>query len=299
MDWGGPGPWYQNGTWVGCVGTLNTVLMDPCHRQWEHGDSVVSLASFGRDANRHRLPVSISGFPRAPSRRATARPLTVPLQMLHRFRRTSSLVGFALLLVTIGCASQDGSPDSTLTDQVAEFVYTNGRIYTVNEEQPWVEAVAIRDGKFLAVGSNALVRSVTGSATEVVDLAGNFAMPGLHDAHVHMQNAYKSELLADQILFFPSEVDSVVELQRMLRDFADANPENQVLFAQNLRYTLFPNNSPTKAFIDEVVDDRPVYIISEPMHEALLNSRALAAEGSHPGHPRSPQGDHRQGPHHG
>ncbi len=70
-------------------------------------------------------------------------------------------------------------------DDAADTVYTNGRIYTVNEAQPWVEAVAIQGGKFLVIGSNADVESVTGQSTEVVDLGGAFAMPGLVDIHTH------------------------------------------------------------------------------------------------------------------
>jgi len=67
---------------------------------------------------------------------------------------------------------------------VADTVYTNGKIYTVNEAQPWAEAVAIKDGKFLVVGSNADVEAVTGEGTEVVDLGGRMAMPGLIDVHL-------------------------------------------------------------------------------------------------------------------
>ncbi|MEE8240352.1 MAG: hypothetical protein V3R16_03710, partial [Nitrospirales bacterium] len=50
-------------------------------------------------------------------------------------------------------------------DSAADTVYINGRIYTVSEAQPWVEAVAIKDGKFLVVGSNADVEAVTGDDT--------------------------------------------------------------------------------------------------------------------------------------
>ena len=76
---------------------------------------------------------------------------------------------FAALFVLAGCAREN----------VADVVYTNGKIYTVNKSQPWVDAVAIKDGKFMVVGSAADVDAVTGDSTEVVDLAGGFAMPGL------------------------------------------------------------------------------------------------------------------------
>ena len=68
---------------------------------------------------------------------------------------------------------------------IADSVYRNGRIYTVNETQPWAEAVAIKGGKFLAVGSGDDVAALIGDGTEVVDLGGAFAMPGIGDTHIH------------------------------------------------------------------------------------------------------------------
>ena len=59
------------------------------------------------------------------------------------------------------------------------------RIYTVDEAHPWAEAVAIKDGKFLVVGSNADVEALAGESTEVVDPGGKFVMPGFFDLHVH------------------------------------------------------------------------------------------------------------------
>ncbi|MEE9575914.1 MAG: hypothetical protein V3W35_00780, partial [Gemmatimonadota bacterium] len=85
----------------------------------------------------------------------------------------------AAVTVTIaGCSGSDAG-------EVADVVYTNGRIYTVNEAQPWAEAVAIKDGKFIVVGSQADAEAVTGDGTDVVDLGGAFAMPGLIDIHTH------------------------------------------------------------------------------------------------------------------
>ena len=84
-------------------------------------------------------------------------------------RRLTVLIAITILLA--GC-----STDALLVD-AADTVYTNGKIYTVNVGQPWAEAVAVRDGKFLIVGSSADVQAVTGESTEVVDLKGRFAMP--------------------------------------------------------------------------------------------------------------------------
>ncbi len=180
--------------------------------------------------------------------------------------------GFAIVLacLSVACAQQG---------EVADTIYTNGRIYTVNEAEPWVEAVAIADGKFLVVGSNADVEAVTGEGTEVVDLGGRFVMPGLHDLHLHFEGFYTSKALEGKSLRYTTQESSIEELQAKLKDYADANPELDVLFAEQLPQALFPNLSPTRQFIDEIVPDRVVVMLSDSEHEALLNTKALEKEG--------------------
>jgi hypothetical protein len=103
-------------------------------------------------------------------------------------------LAISVLSSVIMACSPTGDDDATKTVAqsepmapviVADMVYTNGKIYTVDEAQPWVEAVAIKEGKFIVVGSNAEVEAVTGESTETVDLGGGFAMPGISDTHIH------------------------------------------------------------------------------------------------------------------
>ena len=159
----------------------------------------------------------------------------------------------------------------------ADVVYTNGRIYTVNKTQPWAEAVAIKRGKFIAVGTTADIEKLKGDNTKIVDLGGKFAMPGLHDQHVHMEQAYKGEILGDSMLNFPPEVDSSEEAGKILKAFAQKNPDAEVLFGQGLPYAVFATIS--NKWIDEAVPDRPVVILSDTEHEGILNSKALDMEG--------------------
>ncbi|WP_199536262.1 hypothetical protein [Phaeobacter inhibens] len=67
----------------------------------------------------------------------------------------------------------------------ADLVLQNGRIYTVDQHQPWAEAVAIKHGRFMAVGSSAEIEPLIADYTHVHDLNGAFAMPGLYDMHTH------------------------------------------------------------------------------------------------------------------
>jgi predicted amidohydrolase YtcJ len=167
----------------------------------------------------------------------------------------------------------------TGTPGAADTIYTNGKIYSVNEDQPWAEAVAIKDGKFLAVGSVEEVKGLAGGDTEVIDLEGKFVMPGMQDIHLHIQNAYTADALKGELLFVPGGISSLDELEKVIREYVEANPDLEVLVGENLPYTLFPDNHPRKEFLDAIVDDRPFYLMSETQHEALLNSKAMQAEG--------------------
>jgi adenine deaminase len=90
------------------------------------------------------------------------------------------LIAFMISLAGCSQADQPAAESSrAAASDSADTIYINGKIYTVNEAQPWAEAVAISDGMFLVVGSNADVEPVTGEGTVVVDLDGQMAMPGL------------------------------------------------------------------------------------------------------------------------
>ena len=68
----------------------------------------------------------------------------------------------------------------------ADSVWLNGRIYTVNEAQPWAEALAIQGDHLVFVGGNEAARKFIGAATRTIDLQGRMVMPGIHDAHSHL-----------------------------------------------------------------------------------------------------------------
>lgn len=179
------------------------------------------------------------------------------------------LISALFIIFFVSCGMQE----------TADVIYKNGKIYTVNENQPWAEAVAIKDGKFIKVGSNEEVESLIGNSTKVIDIGGKFVMPGLHDTHVHIEQAYIADMVGDKMLTFPVGASSIKELQKLLKEYAAKNPDLEVLFAQRLPQDIFPNSSPTKAFIDEVIPDRPVVMLSDTEHEGLLNSKALEMEG--------------------
>lgn len=92
---------------------------------------------------------------------------------MNRFLTFAFPIIFLTLLSACGSAEQ------------ADIVFTNGKIYTVNPDQPWAEAVAVREERIVAIGTAAEVNSWIGNETEVVDLEGSFAMPGFIEGHGH------------------------------------------------------------------------------------------------------------------
>lgn len=94
------------------------------------------------------------------------------------------LLFLALIALFVSCQSQQ--------DEVAEVIYINGNIYTVNPEQPRAEAIAVREGRIMQVGSTAEIEQLKGENTEVIDLEGQFAMPGFIEGHGHFSGLGQS-----------------------------------------------------------------------------------------------------------
>lgn len=160
----------------------------------------------------------------------------------------------------------------------ADTVYINGKIHTVNAAQPWAEAVAIKDGKFLVVGSNAEVEAVTGDATEVVDLDGKLVIPGLFDSHSHPGVA-AYDLFNKWAL--PSSFDNPTweQVQAKLKEGQKAMADAPWFLAHSYTRTIWPKEKYNRQFLDELWPDQPAFLYMEGQHESIVNSKALAIAG--------------------
>ncbi|AQR75730.1 amidohydrolase [Sphingomonas sp. LM7] len=172
-----------------------------------------------------------------------------------------------MLAATAGCATvgRDATPAVT-----ADLILTNARVYTVEEGQPWAEAVAIKDGKILAVGSAADLAARKGEATKIVDMGGKFVMPAFGDAHAHpifggMSHA-RCSLHAGK---------TVEDYQRLIKACVEKAPGNGTIFGSGWNQTFFPPKGiPNKAILDAVSKDRPLIFESDG-HTLWVNSKAL------------------------
>src|SRR5260221_1273546 len=84
-----------------------------------------------------------------------------------------------------------------MSRQDADLVLRGGKIYTVDAARSWAQAVAVRAGTIVAVGTDAEIDGLTGPGTHVVDLAGRMVLPGFIDAHVHASTAGLDPLRCD------------------------------------------------------------------------------------------------------
>ncbi|QDL33162.1 amidohydrolase [Serratia liquefaciens] len=170
----------------------------------------------------------------------------------------------------------------------ASLIITNGKFHTVDREAPTAEAVAIRDGKFLAVGSENDVMQHAGPETQVIDLHGHTAVPGLNDSHLHLIRGglnYNLELRWEGV---PSLADAL----RMLKEQALRTPSPQWVRVVGgwTEFQFAERRMPTLDEINQAAPDTPVFIL-HLYDRALLNRAALKVVGYTKDTPNPPGGE--------
>jgi predicted amidohydrolase YtcJ len=154
-------------------------------------------------------------------------------------------------------------------------LFVNGTIHVpVGDGGPPPEAVAVKDGRIAAVGTNAELRSLAAARAEVVDLGGRMLIPGFQDAHVHPPAA-GLEMMRCNL----SDAFSIKEYERIIATYAEDHPELTWIDGGGWSMDVFPAGNPGREIIDRVVPDRPVFLWSRDGHSAWVNSKALEVSG--------------------
>jgi predicted amidohydrolase YtcJ len=156
----------------------------------------------------------------------------------------------------------------------ADLILVNGAVYTLDGVRRWARAVAIGNGRILAVGSDADARALTGPRTELIDLGGRMLLPGFQDAHVHPPASGVDMLLCDL-----HDANGLDEYVRIIRGYVEANPDVGWILGGGWAMDVFPGGTPTKEILDEIVPDRPVFLPNRDGHSAWVNSKALKTAG--------------------
>ncbi len=185
-------------------------------------------------------------------------------------------LAFTLLAITGSAAAT--SPAKPFADTI----YVGGDIITVNDSALTTEALAIKNGRILAVGNEAELLQLRNENTQVVDLAGKTMIPGFIDGHGHVFNTGVQALSANLLAAPDGNVSDIASLQAGLRAWA-AKPENSkhgiILGFGYDDSQLKEQRHPTRQELDQVSKELPVLIIHQSGHLATLNTKALELAG--------------------
>ena len=178
----------------------------------------------------------------------------------------------------IGCDSKIDTTSSPVAEvvQPADLILTNGYVYTVDGDRSVAEAVAVRDGTIVQVGSSAQAKELQGANTQVIDLEGRMLMPGLHDSHLHLFGIVKPDICT--LESEPFSLDDMVPVIKAcieryqiapgewlsvdMWNFSNGNEASEQL--PNLR-----------AALDAVSNEHPIILWGNDGHHGAVNSRAL------------------------
>ena len=160
--------------------------------------------------------------------------------------------------------------------EIADAIYSDGEILTMRGQSPeYVESLAVKDGKILAVGRKADVLKLAGPTTRQVDLAGHTLLPGFIDTHGHM--VYFGKNLVDADHFGCEDIPQVLE--RMKHQAARVPAGGWVVGFGYQAKALKEKRVPTRDELDTISSDLPVLIVDSSGHQGAGNSHLFAAAG--------------------
>ncbi|HEX5685161.1 MAG TPA: amidohydrolase [Ideonella sp.] len=182
------------------------------------------------------------------------------------------LAALGLVVLAVGCGGSDVQP--------ADVVLRGGKVVTMDGRGTVAQAVAVREGRIVFVGSDAEASARIGSDTKVIELDGRTVMPGFIDAHLHSLAGGRALLLCD-LAYAPL---TRAQLAGRLQACIDATPEagpDAWLEAVNWdrQSTAALDADPTRALLDGLDTTRPIAVTSADFHSVLANSQAFALAG--------------------
>lgn len=171
------------------------------------------------------------------------------------------VLSFFVLMILAACTRQPS----------ADLVLKNAKIWTVNEKQPEAEALAVQNGKILAVGSTAEIEKYIGETTRVIDANGKRVVPGFTDAHTHFITGGQSLITIDL-----RDCENAQAFLDKLQAYADKLPAGRWITEGNWDHErAFNGMLPTRQLIDKVTPNHPVAINRTDGHMLLANSLAI------------------------
>ncbi len=165
----------------------------------------------------------------------------------------------------------------TLRSQVkqeADLVLLDGKVYTVDAARSWADAIAVRDGRIVYVGTDSKARDFIGPRTSVIHLNGKMVLPGFRDSHLHPVNG---GLMLDSCRL--DDMPTPEAVLSAVRSYFELHRSNQWITGAGWDLHVFPDANPRKETLDAVVGNHPAYLEAMDGHSAWVNSAALRLAG--------------------
>ncbi len=159
--------------------------------------------------------------------------------------------------------------------EAADVVFKNGNIYTVNTKQPRAEALAVKGGKIIFVGSNNNAKAYEGTGTKVVDLKGNTVVPGLTDSHYHLIGVGQREMNLNL-----EGTNTLADFLAKIKERVDKSKPGAWVTGRGWIETFWkPQAFPTRWDLDKISPNNPVYLTRADGHAGVANSAAIKLAG--------------------
>jgi predicted amidohydrolase YtcJ len=156
----------------------------------------------------------------------------------------------------------------------ADMIVYNAKVYTINDSFAVCTAFAIKDGRFIAIGSDAEIKEKYGNATEQLDAKQQIIYPGFIDAHAHF-SGYALDLKSLKLFFTPSEKDML----QKVKEFAKTNTEPWIIGRGWDQNGWTKKDFPTNDSLNKWFPNIPIFLQRIDGHAALCNAKALAMAG--------------------
>ena len=196
----------------------------------------------------------------------------------------SALAGAAVTAGLAGCgagsSATSGSDAGSAASGKATLAFKNGTIQTMVDEDSTAEAMAVCDNKIIYVGDAAGLDECIDDNTEVIDLDGGMVVPGFEDGHIHAPSDWLTKLYEIDL----SQGSTVDEYKKIIKDFVDANPDDEAYTGHPFMINAFEledgtNPGPNKDILDEICPDKPIELFDTSLHSCWCNSKALELAG--------------------
>lgn len=153
----------------------------------------------------------------------------------------------------------------------ADMVVMNANVFTSETDTPWVQAIAVKEKRFIFVGDNNGVSRYIGPNTRVINAGGRIITPGFVDNHCHpLWMGAMMAMMADLYA-----VNDFEQFKAGVIRYANDNPRNPFVMAIGWKYDYLPNQALTKEFADTIIADRPLFLWAAIGHVGWVNSKAI------------------------